>query len=338
VRIGLPPFVQNYLLTAQAAGEAPAWWREQLRIDQQQALTGGTLGEGVIVGVVDTGVSPVLERKGEDLHGRILAGADFSGSAPRKGYADDHNHGTGVCSLIAGDNENGKGVAGVAPKAKICIAKGLGRGGVGSAEGIAAAIHWLADECHVHLINLSLGSDGEASVITQAVVHALEKGVTIIAAAGNSGANAISYPAMLPPVISVAATDTNRQPAVFTSPSKVDVAAPGVDIIVDDRFGQCVSMSGTSFAAPIVAGIVALIFGEYLESGKPLPSPAEVSDMLGGTADDIYQPGHDLRTGFGLVDGVEYLHNVAASVKPPAGNGETSGVSLFIPGAKVLAG
>lgn len=325
------------MLTAQESGEAPAWWREQLRIDQQQLLTGGTLGKGVLVGVVDTGVGPPLERPGEDLHGRIVAGLDFSGPAPRKGYVDDHNHGSGVCSLIVGDNANGKGVAGVAPNAKVCIAKGLGKGGVGSAEGIAKAILWLVDECQCHVVNLSLGSSEEASIITQAVMYALAKGVPIVAAAGNSGPGAISFPANLPPVISVAATDTNRQPAVFTSPSKVDVAAPGVDIIVDDRLGQCVSMSGTSFAAPIVTGIVALIFGEYLEAGKPLPSPAEVAEMLGGTADDIYQPGHDLRTGFGLVDGVEYLEHFAASAGTPAGNGPASGVSIFIPGGKVLA-
>lgn len=220
-------------------------------------------GEGVIVAVIDTGVSKV-----EDLEGtEILEGASFVPGA--KTAADDQGHGTHVAGTIAQTTNNGKGVAGVAPEATILPVKVLSRLGFGSSTWIASGIDYAVDE-GADVINLSLGGS-YSLVIHNAIRKARKKGVIVVAAAGNSGRQGVGYPGALSETIGVSATGPDGNLAFYSSWGKgVDIAAPGGDKrkagggilqdTIDGRGGHhYVEYQGTSMATPHVAGAAAVL-------------------------------------------------------------------------------
>ncbi|MCA9567922.1 MAG: S8 family serine peptidase, partial [Myxococcales bacterium] len=143
-----------------------------------EAWAAGAMGDGVIVAVVDTGVSKI-----EDLEGtRLLEGASFVPGA--KTAADDQGHGSHVAGTIAQTTNNGIGCAGVAPYATILPVKVLSGSGSGSSAQVAAGIDWAVDQ-GAQVINLSLGSGLYSAVIHVAVRKARRAGVVVVAAAGN---------------------------------------------------------------------------------------------------------------------------------------------------------
>ncbi len=239
---------------------------KQWNLRQMGAPTGWTTtrrGEGVVVAVIDTGVSKV-----EDLEGtEILKGASFVPGA--KTAADDQGHGTHVAGTIAQTTNNGKGVAGVAPEATILPVKVLSRFGFGSSGWIASGIDYAVDE-GADVINLSLGGSYSA-VIHNAIKKARKKGVIVVAAAGNSGRQGVGYPGALAETIGVSATGPGGHLAPYSSWGKgVDIAAPGGDKTkpnggvlqdtIDGRGGHhYVEYQGTSMATPHVAGAAAVL-------------------------------------------------------------------------------
>ncbi|MBX2803855.1 MAG: S8 family peptidase [Myxococcales bacterium] len=231
-----------------------------------EAWSATSRGQGVVVAVVDTGVSKV-----EDMDGtEILKGASFVPGT--RSAADDQGHGTHVAGTIAQTTNNGKGVAGVAPDATILPVKVLSKFGFGSASWIAAGIDYAADE-GADVINLSLGG-GYSSVIHNAIKKARKKGVIVVAAAGNSGNRGVGYPGALEETIGVSATGPDGKLAPYSSYGKgVDIAAPGGDKrkpgggvlqnTVDGKGGDhYVEYQGTSMATPHVAGAAAVLLGQ----------------------------------------------------------------------------
>ena len=223
-------------------------------------------GRGVIVAVVDTGVSRV-----EDLEGtRMLEGMSFVPGADTA--ADDQGHGTHVAGTIAQTTNNGKGVAGVAPGATILPVKVLSSGGFGSSAWIAAGIDYAVDE-GADVINLSLGG-GYSSIIHNAIKKARDQGVIVVAAAGNTGRRGVGYPGALDETIGVSATGPGGTMAPYSSYGEgVDIAAPGGDktkpgggILQDTIDGKgghhYAEYQGTSMATPHVAGAAAVLLGE----------------------------------------------------------------------------
>ena len=179
-------------------------------------------GSGVIVAVIDTGVSTKLA----DLDPkRLVKGFNFI--TRDESFEDDHGHGSHVAGTIAQDTNNGIGVAGIAPKARIMPLKVLSREGGGSTLDIAEAIVYAADN-GAHIINMSLGGGAYTQVLEDACAYAQQKGAIVIAAAGNEGQPVSSFPARYQTVISVAASGPRDELAPYSNHGQgVDVIAPG---------------------------------------------------------------------------------------------------------------
>ena len=287
----------------------------------------------VRVAVIDSGV----DAGHPELKGRIVAAKSFVGGSPR---TDSFGHGTFVAGEIAAIADNGTGIAGLAPPARLLVAKVVRNDGSIPPKAEARAIRW-AVRMRARVINLSLGStrdpgdasvDGYSIVEKQAIEFAVRRGVLVVAAAGN-GDDAptkpwpyASYPAAFPHVLGVAAYGRSGNVPAFSNRDKqyVDIAAPGMDIFslfprnLTKRFSDCVDQgysscgtsafhpaNGTSFASPQVTAAAALLFGE-----EPALRPDQVSTILKEEADDASPAngcvectlGPDALSGFGRLD------------------------------------
>lgn len=285
------------IVTLQDKGKDVADWGHKA-IDLEAAWK-VTKGKGVVVAVLDTG----FDFYHPDLKYRYVAGGkDFSRS--RSGVWDRMGHGTHCAGIIAAD-ENGSGVVGVAPLAKILPVKVLGDDGSGATSWIAAGIDYAVEQ-GAHVISMSLGGEGSHQNIHDAIKRAVAKGVIVVAAAGNSGPNnrAPDYPGAHPECVCVAAVDGQLRVARFSSRGpQVDIAAPGVDIQSTYPGGKFARMSGTSMATPYVAGMAALYVSAAMERGEKW-GPEDFMKRLGETAKDIDAKGRDNASGAGLMQSV----------------------------------
>jgi subtilisin family serine protease len=253
-------------------------------------------GDPVKVGVIDTGI----DLKHPDLQANIKGG--FNAINPLKSANDDNGHGTHVAGIIAALN-NSIGVVGVGPNINLYAIKVLNASGSGYLSDVIEGLDWAVAN-GMQVVNMSLGTSQDVQSFHDAILRAYNAGVTIVAAAGNSG-GAVSYPAAYPEVIAVSATDQNDQIASFSSRGpEVDLAAPGVNIYSTYKGQSYATLSGTSMAAPHVSGAAALI----IDTKKcdlnldGICTPAEVQQRLEQTAIDLGTQGKDYLYGSGLVD------------------------------------
>ncbi len=208
----------------------------------------------VTVAVIDTGVC----MSHEDLQDRVLDnGYDFVDDDDDPD--DVFGHGCSVAGIIAANIDNGIGIAGFAPNASILPVRVLGPGGSGSMADVAAGIVYAADE-GVDIINLSLGSMVGSQVTKDAVDYAVNKGVTVIASAGNSGGSAPGYPARYENVVAVGAVDPNGARSSFSNKGG-DIWAPGRDVHTTFLDNGYKALNGTSFSAPYVSAMAAVLEG-----------------------------------------------------------------------------
>jgi serine protease len=268
-------------------------------------------GRGVVVAIIDTGVTRVSDLEGT----RFVPGFNFV--ADNDKTDDDHGHGTHVAGTIAQATNNRRGVAGIAFRAAIMPLKVLSSRGAGSMAAIAQAIRFAADH-DANVINLSLGGPFPVTPVRRAIEYAHRKGVVVVAAAGNDGRGRVSYPARYPDVIAVAATQWDETTTFYSNWGKeIDIAAPGGNIRVDQNgdgrpdgilqntilpgAGQSgyLWFMGTSMAAPHVTGIAALVIGAGITRPDAVEAvlldtarrPKPVSSASGRRTDDHYGAG-----------------------------------------------
>jgi len=278
------------------------------RINWAESLLGipdvwtSTMGEGVKVAVLDTGV----DQDHPDLKTAIIGTKDFTGD----GIEDLNGHGT-HCAGVIGARLNEVGFVGAAPKSQILVGKVLGNDGRGNLSWIADGIDWAVDQ-GTHIISMSLGGPGSSHRLYQAIHTALAKGLFVICAAGNEGSlfqNSIGYPGRYGGVITVAAHDRNGNRSGFSSRGgEIDVMAPGSNIWSTYKDGGYAELSGTSMATPFVAGLAALIVSKHMKEPKnntPLQNNEDLKNHLLWMA---AHPGyHENETGYGPLQPFQYF-------------------------------
>lgn len=313
-----------------------------------------TVGAGVVVAVLDTGVDldhpDLRERLVRDGDGRVL-GRDFvDGDAVPQ---DENGHGTMVAGIAVATADNGEGIAGVAPGATLLPVRVLGPDGSGRYAHLDEGIRWAVD-AGADVINLSLERAEETGALgrtleglttpVSAVQYAWDHGVVVVAAAGNSGNDVTDYPEGSP-VLLVGATDQDDRKAGFSDAGRADgVVAPGIEIVsawCDPQDGGCASdhrygvASGTSFAAPSVAGAVALLLAQGLDHEQAVA-------RIRGTARDLGAAGPDTDTGHGLLDVDAATSDTPATPRPtpspsPSPSGEIASADQQRPTATTPA-
>lgn len=300
------------------------WSLQRVLLDQ---LWSEATGKGVKVAVIDTGVDKGNKQIAPAL---TSGGNDFVGSSD--GTKDINGHGTRVAGIIGARPMKGTGFSGIAPHADIIPLRytgGEGKEGKGNALTMAAAIKHAASQ-GAQIINISSDTVEKKShpALKAAIDSAVAKGVLVVAAAGNDGADgksANTYPASYNGVMAVASSDRNNERAFFSQQGEfVDVAAPGVGMVSTvPKGGQC-SADGTSFSAPYVAGVAALMMEKY-----PEWTAQNVAARIAQTAN---RPGTgpDKKLGWGVVDPVAALSGSAkpqATPVPDAGNEDANHVT-----------
>jgi len=273
----------------------------------------------VVIAVVDTGID--LEHPDFNCPGKFVPGYDFYNNDSNPD--DDHNygHGTHVAGIAAACTNNATGVAGVAWGARLMPVKVLSASGGGTYATVAEGITYAADN-GADIINLSLGGLDPSTTMANAIQYAVDRGVLVVAAAGNCAQdgyqcnyiyNPIMYPAAYETTFAVAATDSNDAWANFSEHHPyVDVAAPGVSIMSTVPGGYSY-LNGTSMATPYVSGLAALIW-----SLDPSLTHDQVREVIQSSADDLGTPGKDDYFGYGRIDAWQALNSVVSLETSPA--------------------
>lgn len=239
-------------------------------------------GSGVVVAILDSGIKAHPQFDDVYIVNIDLAGGGVGGPGAA--------HGTSVASIIAGKE-------GIAPNAELFVVRVLDDEGLGNSYHVAEGIIQAVD-MGVKVINLSLGVYQDSLLLRQAVDYAKERGVLLVAAAGNDGYDTMPYPAAYEGVLAVTAVDATGNQAVFPNQSKdIDFAAPGIGIRTAKEDEGTTFFSGTSAAAPFVSGTLA-----SLMSGEEAMSADEAVKLLKRYLNDQGAPGADPLYGAGTLD------------------------------------
>jgi len=326
-----------------AAAAARSWGLD--RIDQRNLpldgrYTGPGKGYGVNVYVLDTGI----DYSNSDFAGRIGNGASAYGYRAQ----DDNGHGTHVAGTI------GSARYGVAKGVTIHPVKVLDRDGFGDISTIIAGMNWIAANAPAHsVVNMSLGGTYNAAV-NKAARALVARGLVVVAAAGNDGEDARDHsPASEPSLLTVGAVDNHDRDAYFSNYGPgVDLYAPGVDIRSDALHGGSITMSGTSMAAPHVAGAAVLYWGLHPNASGRSVSSAITSRatrrVIGFPYGQAGSPNVNLNVGWAAhvtvpsapraVKAVPGNASVAVSWSAPSSNGGSAIIRYTVtasPGGKI---
>jgi len=294
----------------------------------------GPKARDIILAVIDSGVDiahedlaaavwvNAVEAQGQpgvddDGNGYVddIRGWDFTDAPglPGKGdwlegdadVSDESGHGTQVSGVALAVADNGVGIAGVSDAWLMPLRAGLNlQSGESLLEedDLAAAIVYAVDN-GAHILNLSWGGPENARLIRDAIRYAIQRGVVVIASAGNSGAEGVLYPGRLDETITVGATDNSDNGASFSSRGNtVDLVAPGVSILSTLPGNAYGARSGTSFSAPMVSGIAAMLLSRDLELDSE-----DIRGLLTAGTIDLGENGWDSRFGNGRIKGETLL-------------------------------
>ncbi|MBI4880759.1 MAG: S8 family serine peptidase [Planctomycetes bacterium] len=330
---GITHVQPNHLRAAFAVPDDPLYWEQwdMTRAGFENAWSVEQGDPARTVAVLDTGI----RFEHPDLAGRLASGYDFVGDSwnagdgngidanPTAPFLSVGTHGTHVAGTVAAAAGNGIGVAGGAMLGRVMPIRVLGVLG-GTDFDIAQGVLYAAGlpnasgsvpSTRAEVINMSLGGPTYSEILHQAVRDAVAAGVVVVASAGNSASTAPMYPAAMPEVIAVSATDALDELTYYSSyGTHIDLAAPGGDktqdtngdgepdgitsTIVDPIVGATYAQkTGTSMAAPHVAAAAFLV-----RSVAPALTPLEVEAFLAAGAQDLGKAGPDKEYGFGRLD------------------------------------
>ncbi|AKP45704.1 S8 family peptidase [Bacillus smithii] len=293
------------LSTSRAVSSNEKTWDMQA-INASKAWENGVTGKGVKIAVIDTGIASHSDL---NIPGGVST-VDYTSS-----YKDDNGHGTHVAGII-GAKRNGIGIAGVAPDAQIYAVKALDKNGNGNLQDIAEALDW-AIANKMDIINMSFGTSTDSKILHDLVDKAYKSGILLVAAGGNNGnssgtGDTVEYPAKYSSVVAVSSLNSNKNRSVFSATGpEIEVSAPGENIVSTYLNGEYAVGSGTSMAAPHVAGMLALLKQMHPnELNSQLRAEAEKEAM------DLGKKGKDDWYGYGMV----FYHPLNVSSKSASEN------------------
>lgn len=250
----------------------------------------------IIIAVLDSGIA----LNHPEFNGRILPGYDFINNDADP--SDDHGHGTHTAGIIGAGIDNGVGMVGICPQCTLLPVKVLNANNAGTWSSVAQGILFATDK-GARVINLSLGATVSSKTLETAITYAVDHGVLVVAAAGNMGSDRKFYPAALDGVLAVSATDATDQRWVLSNMGDyIDLAAPGHAVYstyndLQNYYGGYNYMSGTSMAAPHVAGLAGLLLSQ-----KPTRTATDLYDIMTKTADRLTAATRDVYVGYGRIN------------------------------------
>ena len=262
-----------------------AWHLE--KIDAPSAWE-TSMGEGVTVAVLDTGV----DEDHPDLFGQTVPGWNTYDN--NDDTIDVYGHGTMVAGVVAAASDNWIGVTSIAWDTLIMPVRISRPDGYAYTSDIAEGVAWAADN-GAQVANISYDVSGSLTV-QNAAVYMQERGGVVVVASGNMGGDRGFVPSTA--LISVGATDSNDVRALFSSYGEyLDLVAPGIGIYTTRSGGGYSTPAGTSFSSPVVAAVAALMI-----SVNPALCPVRIDTILKETADDLGEEGDDIYYGAGRVN------------------------------------
>lgn len=314
------------------------WLIDRIQLESAWNITFGD--STVLIAIIDTGIDYEHEdlsanlwmNSGEDLNKNgVIDSSDFNGidddnngfvddirgwdftdaphfpdggdyQTPDENPRDENGHGTSVAGIAAATTNNGIGIAGIAPACRIMNLRAGTSQGLLEEDDVASAIIYAVDN-GAHIINMSFGDVATTQLLRDVIQFAFESGVVLIASAGNSTSPEIHYPSGLPQVISVAATNSDDEPANFSNYGvTIDLAAPGVDLLTTTKNNLYRNFSGTSAAAPVVAGTAGLML-----SNNPALNNQDVRNLLVSSSLDLGADLWDQQFGAGRIEPAKAL-------------------------------
>ena len=276
---------------------------------------------GVVIAILDSGVDAAHP----EFAGKLVPG--YNTYSNNTVTTDQYGHGTEVAGAAGAQTNNGQGIAGVAGAAPIMPVRVTDSSGRATSASLANGIVWAADH-GARVVNLSFNSIAGNSTIRTAAEYAVNHGTLVVAASGNCGC--VDPTPENPYILSVSATNEGDGLAGFSSTGPfVDLSAPGNNIFTTERFGLYGSVSGTSLASPIVAGVAGLMF-----AANPALTPALVTELLETTAVNG-GGGYNQSFGWGRVDALAAVGAAAGYTPPPDTTAPTVAMTAPLAGATV---
>ena len=258
----------------------------------------GQFGDGVTVAVIDSGLYGAADGESHEDIDPAKVVSPYNAISGGTNVSDDHGHGTFVAGMIIANTNNSAGIAGIMPNVKLMPIKVSTKDRDASISDVIKAIEYAVDN-GADIINMSLGTNDFSEALKTACDNAVEKGVIIVAAAGNDGSSKPCYPAAYDSVIGVGSlTSDNLLAATSQYGESVYVTAPGAGVVSTDNVSNGYKRSsGTSFASPEAAALAAMA-----KSIDGTMNQDSFKKLLQDTCTDLGETGHDSLYGYGMLN------------------------------------
>jgi subtilisin family serine protease len=278
------------------------WQGNLKRIDAPNAWSTTTGASNIVIAILDTGV----EATHPDLAAKLVPGWNIYNN--NSNTSDIAGHGTAVAGTVAASSNNGVGVASVCWKCMIMPIRVTDNSAWASFSSIASGLNWAADH-GARVANISY-TVSDSATVTSSAKYFQGKGGIVAASAGNQGT--FNNSSDNPYILTISATDYNNLIYSYSNRgNNIDFAAPG-DSFTTVRGGAYQSVGGTSYAAPLVAGVAALVF-----SANPTLTAIQVKDILKNSADDSGVSGWDPNYGWGRINAAQAVSLASGNGAPP---------------------